>query len=155
SSPPGAQAGSASDGRSLRRQQVTVRAQPGEEARPRQAAVGAQTDRAYFQEAETCLAQHSFYLLPREQVQRQTDDPLMHRHEAIASCRPLNERSQQIPQKPAATLGIPEVEPAVVHVQHESATGAQKAIGMLEHALPLFYPIDHSQRAKQTSSIIE
>jgi hypothetical protein len=88
-------------------------------------------------------------------VQRQASDSLVHRHEPIATFRPLDERAQPIPDQPAATLGIPEVEPAVVHMQHQSAPRAEQPIRVIEDTLALFGPMDHAQGTEQASGIIK
>src|SRR5262249_56323155 len=88
--PAAALAGRPASARSFGRQQVAVGPQPAEPPRPPEFAVGAQAHRLDLQDAEPNLPQQTNRLAPREQVQRQVGNPLMHRHQAAPGSCPAH-----------------------------------------------------------------
>src|SRR5262245_38469957 len=117
----------------LRGQQVTVGAQPAEPNRTRQPSVRAEADRPYFEQVESGVGDKATRFAARKQMQRQTGDALMHRHDAVAALG-TGSQAQAVAQQPGSAGSVPGVEPAIVNVQDEATSRTEEAEGVRDHA---------------------
>jgi hypothetical protein len=79
----------------------------------------------------------------------------MSRHRAISRSIISANASKDVGEDPAPALPVTQVEPPVVHVQHELATRLQDAKHMAEHAATGHFSVDHPQCAKQAGGVVE
>jgi len=119
--------------RPLRRQQITVGPQSAEPPRfARAPPSGPAGSRASPRARGSLLPRTSRSISRRvKQVQRQVGDALVDRHQAVSGEGLSEQSAKGVPHQPAPSLWVPEVEPAIVDVQHKpsapAATGGRRA----------------------------